>query len=161
MSKVKLRPVRYRLRDMVGGTRGVRVSEALARAEANLEQTAGVRWAALDEGLQELVRMIGHGRAERPGDDELKHVRRTASSIIACCMEQPLPSVARVLAKLCEMTDSLLASRYWVAGALDPAIELALLCRRGEVPEAHVGPLLDALDACIARYRAEEEDVTA
>lgn len=158
MTQVTFRKVRYRLRDMVDHPDGMRASDALTRAEANLARTAGRRLDEIDAGLEELHVLIGHGARERPSDEALQRIRKRANELMGYCLHAPLPSLAKVLGKLCGMAETLLHSRYWVPGALDPAMELAALCRRGGVPEDHVLMLLDGLDSCIRQYRAHEHD---
>lgn len=158
MTQATFRKVRYRLRDMVDRSGGIRASEALVQAEANVARTARQCLVEIDGGLAELAALIGHGRAERPDDATLLRVRKISREMMGYCLQAPLPSLAIVLGKLCCMTDTLQASHYWVPGALDPALELAVLCRRGGVPDDHVHMLLDGLDACIRRYRSHEGD---
>lgn len=157
MTQVSFRKVRYRLRDMVDKPEGMRASDALRRAEENLHKTAPLRLEEIDRGLAELHALIGHQSCARPSDDQLHVIRRLSNDLMGYCLEAPLPSLAQVLSKLCGMTETLLHSHYWVPGALDPALELATLCRRGAVPHGQVHMLLDGLDACIRQYRSHEE----
>lgn len=152
MTAVIIRRVENRLQAMVRARDGIRPSEAIAAAEANLASLETVCREELALRLDKVKAFIDRDPHQRPAVEELDQLIRDADAALTACGALGVPALGRSLVMLCAQADALRQTQYWPPGALNPAVELAILLHSGRLPEASAGVLLVELELCLARY---------
>lgn len=131
---------------------GVSVQQAIQRAEQNL---VGLRDGSRELIDGHLVRLRALVVSRRPTLDELAQIRSLADEMMTYSAAAGLAGMGDVLDRLCGMTDALHDSAYWSDGALEPVMDALKLARAEVVPPEAMGPLLQGLDRCIARFSGQ------
>lgn len=152
MTSVIIRRVTTSLEKMVRAHEGVRVSEALAAAQANLDSIEDICLEELDLRLLPLTEFARDYPVVRPPDAVLQQVGRNASAALTACSGLNKPLLGRTLLMLCAMIDALSHTRYWPDGALNPAIAMLGLLRSGQVPDTLAEDLITELQRCLVQY---------
>lgn len=152
MTSVIIRRVTTSLEKMVRAHDGVRVSDALAAAEANLASIEGICLEELDLRLLPLAEFARDYPVVRPPDPVLQQVGRNASAALTACSGLNKPLLGRTLLMLCAMTDALSHTRYWPDGALNPAIAMIGLLRSDQVPDSLAEDLITELQRCLVQF---------
>lgn len=158
MTSVILRKVETPLQRMVQRRGGIKVSEALAAAAANLETLEDICQAELDLRLRPVLTLLDRNPAVRPPDEDLAEVMAQANAALTVCGVLKLPMLAQALIMLCALADALRHTTYWPAGALTPAVNLVTLTRAGHIGAAAAETLLGELKRCLARYIEHSTD---
>lgn len=158
MTSVILRRIETPLQRMVQRRGGIKVSEALGAAAANLETLEEVCHAELDLRLRFVMTLLDRDPAVRPPDEDLAEVMSQANAALTVCGVLKLPMLGRALIMLCALTDALRHTTYWPAGALTPAVNLVTLTRAGRIGAAAAETLLGELQRCLARYIEHSTD---
>lgn len=158
MTSVILRKIETPLQRMVQRRGGIRVSEALAAAAANLETLEEICQAELDLRLRPVLTLLDKNPAVRPLDEELAEVMAQANAALTVCGVLKLPMLGQALIMLCALADALRHTTYWPAGALTPAVNLVTLTRAGHIGDAAAETLLGELQRCLVRYIEHSTD---
>lgn len=152
MTSVILRRIETPLQRMVQRRGGIKISEALGAAAANLETLEDICRAELDLRLRPVMALLDRNPAERPLDEDLAEVISQANAALTVCGVLKLPILGRALIMLCALADALRHTTYWPSGALTPAVNLITLARAGHIGDAPAEALLGELQRCLARY---------
>lgn len=150
MKPAHVRMVPTALQKMVESTDGMRVVDALARAERNLKPMRDDCRQSIAEGLHNLAVMAAGPLNGAIAAD----VHRMGNELLGYCAAAELPPLAGVLLRLCRMADALYDADQLPRGAFSPALNLALLVYEGKLSAADQTVLLEGLDRCVTHYRS-------
>lgn len=152
MTSVIIRRVTNNLERMVRSRDGIRASEALAAAQANLETIEEICVQELDRRLAPLSQFARDYPVRRPPDSVLEQVSQDAGAALTACSGLNRPMLGKALLMLCAMADALSHTRYWPDGALAPAIATIALLRSGQLPDPVAEDLISELQRCLVCY---------
>ena len=131
---------------------GIKVSEAIEAAGANLSSVEDICKAELDRRLVPILAHLARDPHQRPSDEELAGIMSDADAALTACGALNLPMLGRALIMLCALADALRHTDYWPSGALAPAINLITLARASRIDTPAAEALLGELHRCLQRY---------
>ena len=128
MSKVVLIPWENRLTKMIHEPGGVKVVDALERAAENLEAIRGECLVALEQRLEEIVRLHGEG-GDSPAPAGQDGIYQLANEIHGVAGVFGMAEMGEAAFSLCELVDRLRALGRWSAAAIAVHISALKLFR--------------------------------
>jgi chemotaxis protein histidine kinase CheA len=150
MTTVRRYTTPNRLAHFVNTADGITLADALARADANLEEIRPPSLQRIDEALAEL----GAKAPAAPTPAEVDRLYRLANELAGTAAVFGLTGLGRAAYSLCELLDVLKSAPAWNAAAVTVHLE-GLRLLRGEdsgalTPEA-IAAVLAGLDKVVAR----------
>jgi hypothetical protein len=150
MSTVRRHVVPNRLAHFVNTADGITLAEALARADAKLEEIRPPSLERIDEILAEL----GAKAPGEPAPGEVERVYRLANELAGTAGVFGLAGLGRAAFSLCELLDAYRGGAPWGAAAVTVHLDGLRLLRgesSGALPPAAVAAVLAGLDKVVAR----------
>ena len=139
-----------RLANFVNTPDGIPLAEALARAEAKLEEIRPPTVERIDQVLEEL----GAKAPPSPSASEINAIYRAANEIAGTAGVFGLPALGRAAYSLCELVDGLRTTGTWNAAAVTVHLEGLRLLRgedSGALPPEAIAAVLAGLDKVVFR----------
>jgi chemotaxis protein histidine kinase CheA len=150
MSTVRRYTTPNRLAHFVNTADGITLAEALARADAKLEEIRPPSLERIDEALAEL----GAKAPAAPSAPEVDRLYRLANELAGTAGVFGLAGLGRAAYSLCELLDVLKTAASWNAAAVTVHLEGLRLLRGADeaaMPPEATAAILAGLDKVVAR----------
>ena len=151
MSMVKRFAPPNRLAHFVNTADGITLAEALARADANLDEIRPPSLERIDEALAEL----GAKAPPHPSSAQVERIYGLANELAGTAGVFGLTGLGRAAYSLCELLDGMKGPGGWNAGAVTVHLDGLRLLRAedgGALPPEAVAAVLTGLDKVRARF---------
>lgn len=153
MTSVIFREVQTNLQRLMKRPGGIKASQALAAAEANLGSIQDACLASLDAELAEIRVFAGLGATRRLEHDELRSLIGVAERALTVTTGVSIPLIGEALRMVCSLAEALMETEHWPEGALEPALNTLTLIRHGQLDRDSGEMLLGELQRCLERYQ--------
>ncbi len=147
---VVIRKVKTALQTEYRKAGGIRVDEAIAQADQNLETLSAQCAERIDAAIAEIIVMTADPHRQ-PTAGELRTLHALLNEMLACCATIEIEGLVDTLYALGRLVGALMATDTWLDGALTPAVNLLRLVRRGAIAPEDVKALVAGIDQCAHR----------
>lgn len=151
---VIIRKVRTALNREYQKAGGIRIEEAIDRADTNLGELSDQSLVLIDNAI-ETIAGITADPARRPDAAGLRRIHTLVNEMLGSCAAIDDAGLVEALYAVARLVATMITTGSWLDGALTQGVNLLRLVRRGVVTADDLAALIAGVDQCTDRINRQ------